>query len=164
MKTRRLGTDGPELSLIGLGCNNFGMKLDAGASAAVVGAALDAGVTHLDTAEGYGPSEEYIGAALGARRDEAVIATKFSPRPADEPYAPGALRARIFEACEQSLRRLRTDRIDLYYQHRPDPQAPVQEALEALDDATCSTLPWRTSSSRASSASCTGACGSGRCW
>jgi aryl-alcohol dehydrogenase-like predicted oxidoreductase len=134
MKTRRLGTDGPELSLIGLGCNNFGMKLDAGASAAVVGAALDAGVTHLDTAEGYGPSEEYIGAALGARRDEAVIATKFSPRPADEPYAPGALRARIFEACEQSLRRLRTDRIDLYYQHRPDPQAPVQEALEALDE------------------------------
>jgi aryl-alcohol dehydrogenase-like predicted oxidoreductase len=134
METRALGHDGPELSLIGLGGNNFGMKLDQDASAAVVNAALDAGVTHLDTAEGYGPSEEYIGATLGSRRDEAVIATKFSPRPAGQPYAPGALRARIFEACEQSLRRLRTDRVDLYYQHRPDPEAPPEEALEALDE------------------------------
>ncbi len=134
METRLLGSDGPDLSLAGLGCNNFGMKLDQAASAAVINAALDAGVTHLDTAEGYGPSEEYIGATLGRRRDEAVIATKFSPRPKDDPYVPGALRARIFEACEQSLRRLRTDRIDLYYQHRPDPEAPVEEALEALDE------------------------------
>jgi aryl-alcohol dehydrogenase-like predicted oxidoreductase len=134
METRRLGADGPQLSLIGLGCNNFGMKLDQAASAAVVDAALAAGVTHLDTAEGYGPSEEWIGAALAGKRDQAVIATKFSPRPAGQAYTPGALRARIFEACEQSLRRLRTDRIDLYYQHRPDPQAPVEEALEALDE------------------------------
>jgi aryl-alcohol dehydrogenase-like predicted oxidoreductase len=134
METRRLGADGPQLSLIGLGCNNFGMKLDQAASAAVVDAALAAGVTHLDTAEGYGPSEEWIGAALEGKRDQAVIATKFSPRPADQPYAPGALRARIFGACEQSLRRLRTDRIDLYYQHRPDPEAPAEEALEALDE------------------------------
>ena len=79
MKTRRLGTDGPELSLIGLGCNNFGMKLDAGASAAVVGAALDAGVTHLDTAEGYGPSEEYIGAAIIVVLLVAVIEVIGSP-------------------------------------------------------------------------------------
>ncbi|KAA5838437.1 aldo/keto reductase [Saccharopolyspora hirsuta] len=112
------------------------MKLDQQASAEVIGAALDAGITHLDTAEMYGEgrSEEYIGAALGARRDEVVIATKFLPRPKDEPYTPGALRKRILEACEGSLRRLRTDRIDLYYQHYPDAEAPVDEALETLDE------------------------------
>jgi aryl-alcohol dehydrogenase-like predicted oxidoreductase len=111
------------------------MAIDAGAAAAVVHAALDAGVTHFDTAEMYGGgrSEEMLGAALGSRRDEAVIATKFSPRPADEPYAPGRLTERIIEAVEGSLRRLGTDRIDLYYQHMPDPTAPVDEALETLD-------------------------------
>ncbi|MGW1678252.1 aldo/keto reductase [Saccharopolyspora sp. NPDC002376] len=136
METRRLGGDGPALSVVGLGCNNFGMKLDQQASAEVIGAALDAGITHLDTAEMYGEgrSEEYIGAALGARRDEVVIATKFLPRPKDEPYTPGALRKRILDACEGSLRRLGTDRIDLYYQHYPDPEAPVDEVLETLDE------------------------------
>jgi aryl-alcohol dehydrogenase-like predicted oxidoreductase len=111
------------------------MAIDAGAAAAVVHAALDAGVTHFDTAEMYGggQSEEMLGAGLGSRRDEAVIATKFSPRPADEPYAPGRLTERIIEAVEGSLRRLGTDRIDLYYQHMPDPTAPVDEALETLD-------------------------------
>jgi aryl-alcohol dehydrogenase-like predicted oxidoreductase len=74
-----------------------------------------------------------LGRALGARRDEAVVATKFLPRPADEPYAPGRLAARIREGAEISLRRLGTDRIDLYYQHMPDAEAPVDEALEALD-------------------------------
>ncbi|MGW0704461.1 aldo/keto reductase [Streptomyces sp. NPDC002643] len=124
------------MSVIGLGCNNFGMKLDLDASAAVINTALDVGITHLDTAEmyGQGKSEEFIGAALGSRRDEAVIATKFSPRPAEESYAPGVLKRRIVEACEGSLRRLGTDRIDLYYQHFPDPDAPVEEALEALDE------------------------------
>lgn len=136
MRTRRLGPAGPRLSVVGLGCNNFGMKLDAGQSAAVINAALDAGITHLDTAEMYGgtKSEEYIGAALGSRRDEAVIATKFLPRPKERKYTPGALRERILEACEGSLRRLRTDRIDLYYQHYHDPDAPVSEALETLDE------------------------------
>lgn len=138
METRRLGTAGPELSVVGLGCNNFGMKLDADASAAVINAAIDAGITHLDTAEMYGgtKSEEYIGAALaaGKRRDEVVIATKFLPRPKDEAYTPGALRKRIIEACEGSLRRLRTDRIDLYYQHYPDADAPADEALETLNE------------------------------
>lgn len=136
METRHLGGDGPALSVIGLGCNNFGMRLDAAATAAVVNAALDAGITHLDTAEmyGQGKSEEFIGAALGNRRDEAVIATKFLPRPKDEPYTPGALRNRILDACEGSLRRLRTDRIDLYYQHYPDSGGPVDEALETLDE------------------------------
>jgi aryl-alcohol dehydrogenase-like predicted oxidoreductase len=135
METRTLGKAGPELSVVGLGCNNFGMAIDAGPAAAVVHAALDAGVTHFDTAEMYGGgrSEEMLGAALGSRRDEAVIATKFSPRPADEPYAPGRLTERIIEAVEGSLRRLGTDRIDLYYQHMPDPTAPVDEALETLD-------------------------------
>jgi aryl-alcohol dehydrogenase-like predicted oxidoreductase len=119
VQTRRLGGDGPALSLVGLGCNNFGMKVDGAASATVVGAALDAGITHFDTAEMYGggSSETFLGAALGARRDEAVIATKFLPRPKDQPYEPGALRRRILEGCEGSLRRLGTDRIDLYYQH-----------------------------------------------
>lgn len=136
METRTLGKDGPELSVVGLGCNNFGMAIGAEAAAAVVHAALDAGITHFDTAEMYGggQSEEMLGAALGKRRDEAVIATKFLPRPADEPYRPGALAARIREGVGISLRRLGTDRIDLYYQHVPDADAPVEEALETLDD------------------------------
>jgi len=136
METRQLGTTGPHLSVIGLGCNNFGWRLDAAATATVVHAALDAGITHFDTAEMYGEgrSEEFLGAALGARRDEVVIATKFLPRPAGEPYSPGVLAARIRESVEGSLTRLGTDRIDLYYQHYPDAEGPVSEALEALDE------------------------------
>lgn len=135
MDARQLGGDGPALSVIGLGCNNFGMKLELADSAAVLDAALDAGITHLDTAEMYGQgrSEEFIGASLGSRRDDVVIATKFLPRPKGEHYEPGALRRRIIEGCEGSLRRLRTDRIDLYYQHYIDPEAPAEEALETLD-------------------------------
>lgn len=122
--------------MLGLGCNNFGMKLDAEASRAVVAAALDAGVTHFDTAEMYGDgkSEEYLGAALAGHRDETVIATKYLPRPHDEAYTPGVLAARIREACELSLRRLGTDRIDVYYQHYPVPEAPVEEVVETLDE------------------------------
>jgi aryl-alcohol dehydrogenase-like predicted oxidoreductase len=136
METRVLGVDGPSVSVVGLGCNNFGMKIDEDASREVVHAALDTGITHFDTAEMYGggKSEEFLGGALGDRRDDVVIATKFSPRPADEAYETGALRRRIQTACEISLRRLGTDRIDLYYQHYPDPQGPVDEALEALND------------------------------
>jgi len=135
METRTLGKAGPALSVVGLGCNNFGMAIDAKAAAVVVHAALEAGITHFDTAEMYGggQSEEMLGAALGARRDEAIVATKFLPRPAGQAYEPGVLAARIREGAETSLRRLRTDRIDLYYQHMPDPEAPVEEALEALD-------------------------------
>ncbi len=131
-----LGGDGPSVSVVGLGCNNFGMKIDEDASREVVHAALDSGITHFDTAEMYGggKSEEFLGAALGDRRDDVVIATKFSPRPADEAYEPGALRRRIEAACEISLRRLGTDRIDLYYQHYPDPEAPLDEVLEVLND------------------------------
>ena len=136
MEQRELGLDGPELSVVGLGCNNFGGRIDAAQAAAVVGAALDAGITHFDTAEIYGggSSEVFLGAALGPRRDDVVIATKFAGRPRDEPYSPGLLARRIREGAETSLRRLGTDRIDVYYQHFPDPDAPVEEALEALDE------------------------------
>ena len=135
MDHRQLGTSGPQLSVVGLGCNNFGMRLDAERSAAVVHAALDAGITHFDTAEMYGggKSEEFLGAALGSRRDEVVIATKYLPRPKDEPYTAGILAKRIQEAAEGSLRRLGTDHIDVYYQHYPDADAPIDEALETLD-------------------------------
>ena len=135
MDQRTLGSDGPSLSVVGLGCNNFGMKLDRDASIEVVRAALDAGVTHFDTAEMYGGgrSEELLGAALGSARDDVVIATKFLPRPRDEVYEPGVLARRIREGCEISLRRLGTDRIGLYYQHYPDADAPLDEALDALE-------------------------------
>lgn len=136
MEIRRLGATGPDVSVVGLGCNNFGMKLDERQTKAVVEAALDVGITHFDTAESYsgGLSEVYLGKALGARRDQVVVATKFAPRPRDEPYSPGALRARILEGCEASLRRLGTDYIDVYYQHRPDPRAPIEETLETLSE------------------------------
>jgi aryl-alcohol dehydrogenase-like predicted oxidoreductase len=136
MQTRVLGGDGPPVSVVGLGCNNFGMKIDADAARAVVHAALDAGITHFDTAEMYGggKSEEFLADALGARREDVTIGTKFVPRGGDTPYEPGALRRRITEGCEISLGRLRTDRIDLYYQHFPDAEAPLEETLEALND------------------------------
>ncbi|MBX6390943.1 MAG: aldo/keto reductase, partial [Frankia sp.] len=121
---------------VGLGCNNFGMRIGPEETAAVVGAALDAGITHFDTAELYGGgrSEEFLGAALGSRRDDAVIATKVLRRPKDEPYTPGALRRRILDGVETSLRRLGTDRIDIYYQHYPDPDAPLDELMETFDE------------------------------
>ena len=136
MEQRTLGSSGPLMSVVGLGCNNFGMRIDEAASAAVVHAALDAGITHFDTAEMYGggKSEEFLGAALGSRRDEVVIATKYLPRPKDEAYTPGILAARIRDAAEGSLRRLGTDHIDLYYQHYPDADAPIDEALETLNE------------------------------
>ncbi|MCB0996131.1 MAG: aldo/keto reductase [Acidimicrobiales bacterium] len=136
MEQRRLGGDGPAMSVVGLGCNNFGMKLERDDSLAVLRAALDAGITHFDTAEMYGggKSEEYVGEAVAGCRDDVVIATKFMPRPGDQTYEPGALRQRILDGVEISLRRLNTDRIDLYYQHYPDADAPVEEALETLQD------------------------------
>jgi aryl-alcohol dehydrogenase-like predicted oxidoreductase len=136
MQIKRLGSNGPEVSVVGLGCNNFGSRMDERRAADVVAAALAAGVTHFDTAESYGggESEVYLGKALGSRRDEVVIASKFADRPAGEPYRPGALRRRILEGCESSLQRLGTDRIDLYYQHHPDPDAPLEESLEALSE------------------------------
>src|SRR5688500_7441715 len=121
MEFRHVGRSGLVVSSLGLGCNNFGMKLDESASAAVVARALDEGVTFFDTAEGYGggQSEEYLGAALGGRRESVVIATKFSPPAPGTPRGGGSRRL-VVEACEASLRRLGTDYIDLYYQHYPD--------------------------------------------
>ena len=157
METRQLGGDGPALSVIGLGCNNFGMRLELPESAAVLQEAIEAGITHLDTAEMYGGgrSEEFIGATLGSRRDDVVIATKFLPRPKDQPYEPGALRRRIIEGCEGSLRRLRTDRIDLYYQHYVDPEAPAEEALETLDELVTQGKVLHVASSNVTAASLT---------
>lgn len=134
MESRRLGSAGPQVSVVGLGCNNFGMKLDQAQTTAVVHAALEAGITHFDTAEMYGggQSEVFLGKALAGRRDSVVVASKFADRPQGEPYRPGILRKRILEGCDISLTRLGTDHIDLYYQHHPDPEAPVEEALETL--------------------------------
>lgn len=134
METRILGSAGPQVSVVGLGCNNFGMKLDQTQTTAVVHAALEAGITHFDTAESYGEgqSEVFLGKALGDRRESVVIATKFAARPEGEPYRPGLLRRRILEGCDISLGRLGTDHIDLFYHHHPDPEAPVEEALETL--------------------------------
>jgi aryl-alcohol dehydrogenase-like predicted oxidoreductase len=131
---RQLGDAGPKVSVVGLGCNNFGARMDQAAVDQVVGAALDVGITHFDTAEMYGggKSEEFLGRALGSRRDAVVIASKFLPRPNDEPYHPGVLRDRILQGCDISLGRLGTDHIDLYYQHYPDPAAPVEELRDAL--------------------------------
>ena len=136
MEKRPLGVGGPLVSLVGLGCNNFGGRIDERQTKAVVASALDVGITHFDTAETYGGglSEVFLGKALGRRRGEVVIASKFAARPEGEAYAPGVLRRRITEGCDTSLRRLGTDHIDLYYQHHPDPEAPVEEALEALGE------------------------------
>lgn len=135
MRRRRLGAGGPEVSVVGLGCNNFGMAIDERETASVVAAALDAGITHFDTAESYGGghSEEMLGKALGPRRDEVVIATKVRRRNEDEPWRPGALARRIVEGCDISLRRLGTDHIDVYYEHHRDPEAPLEEVLAAFD-------------------------------
>jgi aryl-alcohol dehydrogenase-like predicted oxidoreductase len=135
MEMRNVGRSGLLTSVVGLGCNNFGMKLDKDHSVAVVEAALDSGYTMFDTSDSYGKgaSEEFLGAALGSRRDEVLIATKFFSPMGDGPYRRGASRRWVLSACEASLRRLGTDYIDLYYQHRYDAQTPVEETLDALD-------------------------------
>jgi aryl-alcohol dehydrogenase-like predicted oxidoreductase len=134
MRTRSLGRGGPEVSVVGLGCNNFGTRLDAGSTRAVVDAALDAAVTLFDTADiyGQGKSEEYLGRALAGRRDGVVVATKWGKEMDDGPDLPRGSRAYVRWAVEQSLRRLGTDRIDLYQMHEPDPATPIEETLAAL--------------------------------
>lgn len=141
METRKLG--GLDVSIVGLGCNNFGSACDQKQTSAVVGAALDAGINFFDTADVYGNtlSESYLGAALGSRRDEAVIATKFGnvlEEPAGEgtkpvPDSGGASPRWIARAIEGSLKRLGTDRIDLYQLHIPAGDVPIEETLGALD-------------------------------
>jgi aryl-alcohol dehydrogenase-like predicted oxidoreductase len=123
-------------SVIGLGCNQFGPTCDAEQTQRVVRAALDAGISFFDVADEYGPdgvAEEYLGRALVGRRDEAVIATKFGSRLRGDPATGGAGARWIARAAEDSLRRLGTDRIDLYQQHFPDTRVPQEETLTALD-------------------------------
>ncbi|MGI9115400.1 MAG: aldo/keto reductase [Chthoniobacterales bacterium] len=131
MKKRKIGS--LEVSVVGLGCNNFGWRIDANATAAVVDAAIDAGVNFFDTADRYGKglSEEFLGRALGGRRDDVVIATKFGMEM--EPDQRGASPNYVQEACEASLRRLGTERIDLYQLHQPDRETPIADTLGALD-------------------------------
>ena len=153
MIERNLGRSGLRVSAIGLGCNNFGGRIDLEASRAVVHAALDAGITLFDTADVYGErggSETAIGAILGERRRDIVLATKFAMPMDDRERLKGASRRYIVGAVEASLKRLRTDWIDLYQQHRPDPLTPIEETLRALEDLVragkiryygCSNLP-----------------------
>ena len=130
--TRRIGE--LKVSVAGLGCNNFGMRIDEEASMAVVDAAIDAGVTHFDTADLYGAtlSEEFLGRALGTRRDDVVVATKFGMLAPPEGLT-GGHPDWVTRAVEDSLRRLGTDRIDLYWLHAPDVVTPIGDTLEALD-------------------------------
>ena len=141
MRYRSLGNSGLVVSVVGLGCNNFGRRLDTDATRAVVDAAIEAGITLLDTAESYGGggrSEEILGEVLAGRRDQVVLATKFGGRGVDMGYGPAAGakggRSYITRAVEQSLRRLRTDYIDLYQLHTPDPATPIEETLSALGE------------------------------
>ena len=133
MERRRLGSS--EVSVVGLGCNNFGMRIDEDQSREVVHAALDAGINFFDTSDSYGGtrSEQFLGRALAGRRDEVIIATKFASPVDDDPTHRGASARWITEEVENSLRRLGTDRIDLYQQHYPDKDVPMEETLEALD-------------------------------
>lgn len=134
---RRLGSSGLAVSTVGLGCNNFGSRLDREGTRAVVEAALDAGITLFDTSDSYGDSEELLGRALGRRRDDVVIATKFGSdlRGALGPdWGARGSRRYIRRAVDRSLRRLGTDYIDLYQLHRPDPQTPIAETLAALTE------------------------------
>jgi len=133
MAYRQLGSSGLNVSVVGIGCNTFGFRLDEDASAAVVSAAIAAGINLFDTAASYGASEERLGKAIAGRRDEVVIATKWpSPFEATK-HHPGS-RHHIIRACEGSLQRLGTDYIDLYQMHRPDALTPIDETLHALDD------------------------------
>jgi len=154
MEQRNLGKSGLQVSVVGLGCNNFGGRIDLAATRKVVHKALDLGITFFDEADTYGDprgsSESCLGEILGDRRKDIVLATKFA-RPMDAAGRyQGASRHYIMAEVEASLRRLKTDWIDLYQQHQPDPLTPIEETLRALDDLVrqgkvryigCSTLP-----------------------
>jgi aryl-alcohol dehydrogenase-like predicted oxidoreductase len=136
MLQRNFGATNLQVSAVGLGCNNFGIRLDREATRRVVHAALDAGVTLFDTADIYGDrgdSERLLGAALGSRRKDIVLVTKFGLPMDGSGRRQGGSRRYVRQAAEASLRRLATDWIDVYYFHRPDPATPIEETLEALD-------------------------------
>jgi len=136
MKYRRLGRSGLEVSLLGLGTNNFGRRCAADESARVLDQAIELGINFIDTANIYsqGESEEHIGLALKDRRDQVLLATKFGMQMHDGPMGKGGSRQHIMTCVEDSLRRLQTDYIDLYQIHRVDRSVPVEETLRALDD------------------------------
>jgi aryl-alcohol dehydrogenase-like predicted oxidoreductase len=154
MEQRNLGKSGLQVSVVGLGCNNFGGRIDLAATRKVVHKALDLGITFFDEADTYGDprgsSEACLGEILGDRRKDIVLATKFARPMDDSGRFEGASRHYIMGEVEASLRRLKTDWIDLYQQHQPDPLTPIEETLRALDDLVrqgkvryigCSTLP-----------------------
>ena len=151
MILRNLGKSGLRVSLVGLGCNNFGQRMDLESSTRVIHKALDCGITLFDTADVYGGrggSETVLGQVLGERRKDIVLASKFGMA-MDDGEKKGASRRYIMAAVEASLKRLKTDWIDLYQVHRPDPLTPIEETLRALDDlvrrARCATSATRTS-------------------
>ena len=134
---RRLGSSALEVSVVGLGGNNFGGRIDFAATSRVVHKAIDLGINLIDTADSYGNkggSEEWLGRILGGKRKDVVLATKFGLPMDDAGELKGASRRYIMRAVEASLKRLNTDWIDLYQLHRPDPQTPIEETLRALDD------------------------------
>jgi aryl-alcohol dehydrogenase-like predicted oxidoreductase len=155
METRRLGRSDLVVSAVGLGGNNFGGRIDFAAARTVVHKALDLGINLIDTADAYGNrggSEDALGQILGSQRNDVVLATKFGLQMDAAGQLKGASRGYIMRAVEASLTRLRTDRIDLYQLHRPDPRTPIEETLRALDDLVrqgkvrhigCSNLPAR---------------------
>jgi aryl-alcohol dehydrogenase-like predicted oxidoreductase len=137
MRLRRLGRSGLVVSVVGLGCNNFGRRIGVEETRAVVRAALDAGVTLFDTADTYGESEEFLGEALGRERDDIVLATKFGMSMGGKlgpDWDARGSRRYIRKAVESSLRRMRTDWIDLYQLHVPDSETPIEETLAALHE------------------------------
>src|SRR6202161_2033289 len=137
MEIRNLGGSGLRVSAVGLGCNNFGQRIDLEASRKVIHKAIDLGITLFDTADiysGMGGSETVLGEVLGDRRKDIVLATKFSKAMSTDGTKQGASRRYIMSAVEASLRRLKTDYIDLYQQHDYDPLTPIDETLRALDD------------------------------
>jgi aryl-alcohol dehydrogenase-like predicted oxidoreductase len=167
MKHRHLGNSGLQVSVTGLGCNNFGWRIDLESSRRVVHKALDLGITLLDTADIYGSrggSEECLGQILGDRRKDIVLATKFGMPMSDEGLKQGGSRAYIMKAVDDSLRRLRTDWIDLYQMHQLDAVTPIEETMRALDDLVrsgkiryigCSNFPaWRMAAAQETARRC----------
>jgi len=138
METRALGKSGLQVSLVGLGCMNFGLMNDQAQATAIVNRSIELGVNFFDTADVYGnrgTSEEYLGKALGARRSDFIIATKFAgPMSTEHAWMRGGSRRWIIQAVEGSLRRLGSDYLDLYQMHTADMTVPIEETLRALDD------------------------------
>jgi aryl-alcohol dehydrogenase-like predicted oxidoreductase len=136
VEQRRLGTSGLQVSAIGLGGNTFGATVDGDDAVKTIQHAIDQGITFIDTADVYsmGRSEELVGQAVKGRREQVVIATKTGIQLNSGPHAGGLSRRWIMQAAEDSLRRLGTDYIDLFYAHRPDPSVSIEESLRAMDD------------------------------